>query len=128
MLSRARIWRPQPGQRERGFDSDSPRGSRQMTTLRNDPIARPRTPARTAAAPVLMARSYERRYGRDGDGEARRDRQAAGVLDAVARCGRSTAETGIRSSSASRSARPGMSTPGPVSTAWSTASAFSCMR
>src|SRR3982074_2816677 len=43
----ARSVAPQPGQRERGWTRDSPRGRRWITTLRNEPTAAPRKPIRT---------------------------------------------------------------------------------
>ena len=58
MLCRILIRWPQDGQCEGGRDNDSPRGTRQMTTFRKEPIAKPRT-AITAisgaiALPFLM--------------------------------------------------------------------------
>ena len=50
MLSYPAIWVSQLGQRERGCTSDSPRGSRWITTLRKLPSTAPTTPARTTAA------------------------------------------------------------------------------
>ena len=47
MLSRVAIGVSQPGQCERGFTIDSCRGTRQITTLRNDPTTSPYTPATT---------------------------------------------------------------------------------
>ena len=41
MLSRVAIGVLQPGQCERGFTIDSCRGTRQITTLRNDPTTSP---------------------------------------------------------------------------------------
>ncbi len=44
MLSRGAIGASQPGQCDGGDTTDSPRGTRQITTLRNDPMSRPSTP------------------------------------------------------------------------------------
>src|SRR3954463_13667428 len=57
MSSRGVIGCPHLGQCDRGRTTDSPRGTRQMTTLRNDPISRPNTP-QTTAANVVTAHSY----------------------------------------------------------------------
>src|SRR3954454_19182454 len=57
MSSRGVIDCPHFGQCDRGRTTDSPRGTRQMTTLRNDPISRPNTP-QTTAANVVTAHSY----------------------------------------------------------------------
>src|SRR5829696_2026892 len=57
---------PQAGQREPGRTSDSPRGTRWMTTLAKEPKARPSRPASTAAAAGLMAERLQ------GDAEAQR--------------------------------------------------------
>ena len=48
MLSRCRIGRSQPGQCDGGLMTDSPRGTRQITTLRKDPIISPKSPHSTA--------------------------------------------------------------------------------
>jgi len=45
----AAIAAPHPGHRERGCDSDSPRGRRQATTLRNEPMMRPNRAAGASA-------------------------------------------------------------------------------
>src|SRR4030095_9424850 len=45
----------QAGQLEPGRTTDRPRGTRWMTTLANDPKARPSSPARTEAVSGLMA-------------------------------------------------------------------------
>src|SRR5438067_2151024 len=45
---------PQLGQRDRGRITDSRRGTRWMTTFRNDPTASPRTPHTTARNAVTM--------------------------------------------------------------------------
>src|SRR4051794_37524187 len=57
MSSRGAIGALQPGQCERGVTTDSPRGTRQMTTFRNDPISRPNTP-QTTAVNVVTGPSY----------------------------------------------------------------------
>src|SRR5215216_3548764 len=54
-LSRQATGVPQAGQRDPGRTSDSRRGTRWMTTLANDPAARPRRPASEAAASGVMA-------------------------------------------------------------------------
>src|SRR3954469_10605173 len=72
MSSRGVIGCPHFGQCDRGRTTDSPRGTRQMTTLRNDPISRPNSP-QTTAANVVTAPSY-----RDGSSTARGD--TAGTL------------------------------------------------
>ena len=41
MLSRTAIGVSQPGQCDAGFTNDSRRGTRQMTTFRNEPITSP---------------------------------------------------------------------------------------
>src|SRR5689334_10590765 len=43
MLSRGRIGLPHAGHALGGLTTDSPRGTRQMTTLRNEPTSAPRT-------------------------------------------------------------------------------------
>ena len=48
MLSRAAISVPHRGQRERGLTTDSPAGTRAITTLRNEPTSRPTTASSTA--------------------------------------------------------------------------------
>ncbi len=53
MLSYGLTATPQQGQCDAGRTSDSRRGSRYTTTLRNDPIIAPNTPAKVA---VSMAR------------------------------------------------------------------------
>src|SRR5690349_13441529 len=55
MLSRLASSVPQPGQRERGDTTDSLRGTRWMTTFRNEPTARPRR-ALAAATKATMVR------------------------------------------------------------------------
>src|SRR3954468_16737802 len=57
MSSRGVIGSPHLGQCDRGRTTDSPRGTRQITTLRNDPISRPNTP-QTTAMYVVTASSY----------------------------------------------------------------------
>src|SRR5947209_13669475 len=54
MLSRGEIGLSQPGQCEGGRTTDSPRGTRQMTTLRNDPMSRPSTPQKIAVKAVTQ--------------------------------------------------------------------------
>ena len=49
MLSRPRISASHCGQCDGGETIDSPRGTRQMTTFRNDPIARPARVMKTTA-------------------------------------------------------------------------------
>src|SRR3954453_17562538 len=56
-LSLGAIGAPHEGQGHRGRTTDSPRGTRQMTTLRNDPMSRPNTPQK-AAVNVVTAPSY----------------------------------------------------------------------
>src|SRR4051812_15691916 len=61
MLSRGEICTPQLGQCEGGDTTDSPRGTRQITTFRNDPTRRPSTPATTTAKPyTTLPRCDER--------------------------------------------------------------------
>src|SRR4051812_36675079 len=55
MLSRGAIGRSQPGQCEGGRTTDSPLGTRQMTTLRNEPITSPTTALAAAAAASTRA-------------------------------------------------------------------------
>src|ERR687894_1956817 len=54
-LSYGAIGAPQPGQRERGRTSDSPRGRRWITTFRKLPMSAPRTPASATAAAMATA-------------------------------------------------------------------------
>ena len=49
MLSRPRISASHCGQCDGGETIDSPRGTRQITTFRNDPIARPARVMKTTA-------------------------------------------------------------------------------
>jgi hypothetical protein len=44
MLSRGAISLPQPGQRERGCTTDSPAGTRWITTFKNEPMSSPIRP------------------------------------------------------------------------------------
>src|SRR4051794_21559678 len=57
MSSRGAIGCSHLGQCDRGRTTDSPRGTRQMTTLRNDPMSRPNRP-HTTARYVVTASSY----------------------------------------------------------------------
>jgi len=57
MSSRGVIGSPHLGQCDRGRTTDSPRGTRQMTTFRNDPMSRPKIP-QTTAANVVTGPSY----------------------------------------------------------------------
>src|SRR3954470_22267684 len=57
MSSRGVIGSSHLGQCDRGRTTDSPRGTRQMTTLRNDPMSSPNTP-HTTARYVVTASSY----------------------------------------------------------------------
>src|SRR3954467_4887911 len=57
MSSRGVIGSPHLGQCDRGRTTDSPRGTRQITTLRNDPISRPNRP-QTTAVNVVTGSSY----------------------------------------------------------------------
>jgi hypothetical protein len=50
IFSHARIWRPQPGQRDRGDTIDSPRGRRWITTFRKLPMQAPNMKAADAPA------------------------------------------------------------------------------
>src|SRR5205807_3138027 len=52
MLSWGAIGVSHDGQCDAGCTTDSFRGTRQMTTLRNDPITRPKTPQMTATSAV----------------------------------------------------------------------------
>src|SRR4051794_38398552 len=54
MLSRGAMNVPQLGQADGGRTTDSPRGTRQTTTFRNDPITSPRT-AQKAASSAMCA-------------------------------------------------------------------------
>ncbi len=54
MLSRFLIWLSQPGQCDGGFTIDSCRGTRQMTTLRKDPMTSPYRPLTAATKTVMM--------------------------------------------------------------------------
>src|SRR3954447_20205050 len=56
MLSRGAISVPQDGQCEGGRTMDSPRGTRQMTTLRNEPMRRPKIPQNAAKVAVTGGR------------------------------------------------------------------------
>ena len=53
MLSRGAIGEAQAGQADPGRTSDSPRGTRWMTTLANDPKTRPKAAATMAASWAL---------------------------------------------------------------------------
>jgi hypothetical protein len=57
MFSAEVIWCPQLGHADPGWTMDRPRGTRQMTTLRKDPIRAPRTPINTYRAGVRASRS-----------------------------------------------------------------------
>src|SRR3954468_7897994 len=56
MLSRGAISVPQAGQCDGGRTMDSPRGTRQMTTLRNEPMRRPKIPQKPANVAVTGGR------------------------------------------------------------------------
>src|SRR3954447_6580629 len=81
-------WAP-PRHRDPGWASDSPRGRRKATTLRNEPVTRPMRPARAAANGVLTAMALpgvarvghagDRSVAVPGDGE---DVSGVGVRDA----------------------------------------------
>src|SRR5690242_8762679 len=53
--SRGRMPASQAGQCERGRTTDSPRGTRWMTTFRNDPTTRPTAAAKTTRKLLLIA-------------------------------------------------------------------------
>src|SRR5581483_4839624 len=53
----------QLGHRERGRTTDSWRGTRYTTTFRNEPTARPSTPATIATSAVTVRRRYAKRPG-----------------------------------------------------------------
>src|SRR3954452_952095 len=63
-LSRGEIGVSQPGQCEGGRTTDSPRGTRQMTTLRKEPMTRPRSATRTRrttyTSPITSVRAEGR--------------------------------------------------------------------
>jgi hypothetical protein len=54
-FSHARSCRPQPGQRDRGETTDSPRGSRWITTFRKLPMHAPTRNAVEAAMTAALA-------------------------------------------------------------------------
>jgi len=62
-LSRGRTGASQAGQCDGGRTSDSPRGSRQIATLRNEPMARPSSPQAAATAMVITVVSSGVRGG-----------------------------------------------------------------
>jgi hypothetical protein len=55
-LSRAATGWSHSGQRERGATTDSFRGTRWITTLRNEPTASPSTPQATASSAITVRR------------------------------------------------------------------------
>jgi len=58
MLSRGEIGVSQLGQCDAGWTTDSFRGTRQMTTFKNDPMTRPNTPHIAATSAVTMPPSF----------------------------------------------------------------------
>src|SRR5690349_17086839 len=86
MLSRERISDPQPGHRERGFTTDSPAGTRAITTFRNDPTSRPRT-ADPSTAAVVAADTTATLGAGNGDGPDRRRHAGACREDSIGTCG-----------------------------------------
>src|SRR5690349_11460190 len=71
-LSQGAIGVSHEGHFDRGATTDSLRGTRQITTLRNDPITRPKIPATTATNAVI-------------DSTTALHRQVAVTLEAIAR-------------------------------------------
>src|SRR3954467_3391537 len=92
MLSRGAISVPQDGQCEGGRTMDSPRGTRQMTTLRKEPMRRPKIAQMAAKVAVTGGRltgsesagerpaGWPRSDDRAGRGSARLDPAAKTVV------------------------------------------------
>src|SRR4051812_20676962 len=93
----------QRGQCEGGCTIDSPRGTRQITTLRNEPISSPSTPQKVATTPVTRRRLATTRAGprakRSGAGslsEAQRARSGEGAAGDAGALGLGGRLVGVR--------------------------------